>query len=109
MQALSHGSETETKAEGRCVVSDKLSPAEKPTIVLKASELVRFVKLASCGGIIPVDVGRLVAEVFRLRAKCRGQQYEIHALRVERDALAALAAAYAPGAKGGLDDEEVCP
>lgn len=77
-----------------------MSDEPKSPAFLRAAELVRMMKLASLGSILPLDVSRLVAEVFRLRGKVRAQRHELKALRMERDALAARAVSYAPKTDG---------
>ena len=73
-------------------------PAErkKPALYIPLREVLRIMELAAVGCGVPGDVGRLCAEVLRLRAKGRVQRREIQALTRERDALAQLVLAYAP-------------
>jgi hypothetical protein len=68
----------------------------KTAVFLPLRDVMRILQLAGSGLGVPGDVGRLCAEILRLRAKGRVQRREIEALTRERDALAQLVLAYAP-------------
>lgn len=69
---------------------------QKRGVFIRIQDLIRFSEDNARGTVSRPEIGRLIAEVFRLRAKCRALMARLKAAEVERDAFAELILHYAP-------------